>query len=96
MYAGKECSKWQRIKVNQIWQEHKNNWEYALDKIAHLEEEKINVNDLEKILIEIFQKDNNILESNNNSLKSNLRRAIRIYDYLKYGKKSFLSRSIQQ
>ncbi len=40
--------------VNEIWQEHKNNWEHALDKIAHLEEEKINVNDLEKILIEIF------------------------------------------
>lgn len=78
--------------VNEIWQEHKNNWEHALDKIAHLEEEKINVNDLEKILIEIFQKDNNILESNNNSLKSNLRRAIRIYDYLKYGKKE-LSKS---
>ena len=73
--------------VNEIWKEHGNNWLYALDKIAHLDEEKINVEDLEKILIEIFKKDNNVLESNDNSLKSNLRRAIRIYDYLKYGKK---------
>ena len=73
--------------VNEIWKEHGNNWLYALDKIAHLDEKKINVEDLEKILIEIFKKDNNVLESNDNSLKSNLRRAIRIYDYLKYGKK---------
>lgn len=40
--------------VNEIWKEHGSNWLYALDKIAHLDEEKINVEDLEKILIEIF------------------------------------------
>ncbi len=72
--------------IEEIWREHNNNWEHALNQIAHLEEDKINIEDLEKILIEIFKKDNDILESNNNSLKSNLRRAIRIYDYLKYGK----------
>ena len=73
--------------VHEIWEEYGDNWLQALDKIAHLREENINVEELEKILIYIFKKDNNILESNNNSLKSNLRRAIRIYDYLKYGKK---------
>lgn len=73
--------------VNEIWKEYNNNWEHALFDIAQLEEDKIDVQDLEQILIAIFKKDNNILESNNNSLKSNLRRAIRIYDYLKYGKK---------
>ena len=71
--------------IEEIWKEH-NNWEHALSQIAHLEEDKIDIEDLEKILIEIFKKDNDILESNNNILKSNLRRAIRIYDYLKYGK----------
>ena len=74
--------------VSEIWKEYGNNWLHALDKIAHLEEEKINIEELEEILIEIFKKDNNILESDNNSLKSNLRRAIRIYDYLKYGRKT--------
>ncbi len=72
--------------VSEIWKENNNNWAHALDKIAHLEEEKINIHELEQILVEIFKKDNNILESENGSLKSNLRRAIRIYDYLKYGK----------
>ena len=74
--------------MSEIWKEHGSNWLYALDKIAHLEEEKINIEELEEILIEIFKKDNNILESDNNSLKSNLRRAIRIYDYLKYGRRT--------
>ena len=74
--------------VSEIWKAYGNNWLHALDKIAHLEEEKINIEELEEILIEIFKKDNNILESDNNSLKSNLRRAIRIYDYLKYGRKT--------
>lgn len=73
--------------VNEIWAEFSNNWLQALDKIAYLEESKINVDELEKILVEIFKKDNDILESGNNSLKSNLRRVIRIYDYLKYGRK---------
>ena len=79
-----------RIKYNsvkEIWNEYSYDWLHALDKIAYLDESKIDVNDLEKILIEILKKDNNILETGNNSLKSNLRRAIRIYDYLKYGDK---------
>ena len=74
--------------VNEIWKHHSDNWLHALDKIAYLKEENINVDDLERILIYIFKKENNILESNeNSSLKSNLRRAIRIYDYIKYSKK---------
>lgn len=73
--------------VKQIWEEYSNNWSYALDKIAHLEESKINVSELEYVLREIFKKDNNIFESDKEGVKSHLRRCIRIYDYLKYGNK---------
>ena len=71
--------------VKEIWEEYNNDWVHALDKISYLTEEKINVNELEKILIEIFKKDSNILDGKNDVLKSNLRRCIKIYDYLKYG-----------
>lgn len=73
--------------VEEIWKEYRDNWSHALDKIAHLEEEKINVSQLEYVLSEIFKKDNNIFESNKEGVKSHLRRCIRIYDYLKYGDK---------
>lgn len=79
-----------RVKYNsikEIWEENSNDWLHALDKIAYLKEEKINVDELEDVLTEIFKKDNNIFESNNERLKSHLRRCIRIYDYLKYGDK---------
>ena len=72
--------------INEIWKENSNDWLHALDKIAYLQEEKINVNELENVLTEIFRKDNNIFESDNERLKSHLRRCIRIYDFLQYGK----------
>lgn len=57
-----------------------------LEKIAYLEETQIDLTKLEEILVDIFKKNPNILEEPDTTyIKSNLRRAIRIYDYLKYG-----------
>lgn len=73
--------------VNEIWKAHKDKPHYALDKIAYLLEDNINTDELKSILIEIFKKYPDVLDSTNDALKSNLRRAIRIYDYLKYKSK---------
>jgi len=55
-----------------------------LSLIAHLEENEINIDDLERILFDIFSKEPNILST---IYSTDVRRLIRIYDYLKFGKK---------
>lgn len=72
--------------VKEIWDDNKNKPAYALDKIAYLTEDAININDLKNVLLEIFEENINVLDSSDEFLKSNLRRSIRIYDYLKYKK----------
>jgi hypothetical protein len=61
-----------------------------LIKIAYLHEDEILVEDLEQELLRIFKTHPTILEPADNYFsqpeKSNLRRLIRIYDYLKYKK----------
>ena len=60
--------------------------------IAHLQEDEINITELEDVLTDIFRKNRNILspkdrkDSRAQALASNIRRLIRIYDYIKYGK----------
>lgn len=77
--------------VLEIWNGEKSNLERATRLIACLEENEINVIDLEMILKEIFSKDKNILNNNkNNAIKTNIRRLIKIYDYLKYKKPKLL------
>ena len=60
--------------------------------IAYLNEHKINLVELEKYLKNVFEKNPNILENSDKNIKTNLRRVIRIYDYLKglpnYAKKT--------
>lgn len=55
--------------------------------IAHLTEDEINVDDLEEYLKSLFAKNPDVLETALSAEKTNLRRIIRLYDYLKYGKK---------
>lgn len=55
--------------------------------IAHLEESEINVDDLERYLSDRLTSNPQIFEKLTSDEKTNLRRLIRIYDYLKYGKK---------
>lgn len=71
--------------VNQIWRNEKHNLEKATRLIAHLKEEQIDLKELENVLNEIFEEDVFVLQ---NQIKAgtNIRRLIRIYDYLKWGK----------
>ncbi|MDF2885787.1 MAG: hypothetical protein K0R23_172 [Lacrimispora sp.] len=69
--------------VNDIWEKEKN-LNKATYLIAHLTQEQICVDDLEKILNKIFSNNRDILETETQNTKTNIRRLIRIYDCLKY------------
>ena len=51
--------------------------------IAYLKKEQVNLIDLENYLKSKFEQDNDILKNSKPSTRTNLRRLIRIYDYLK-------------
>ena len=51
--------------------------------IAYLRKEKINLIELENNLKSRFEQDNNILSNSKQTTRTNLRRLIRIYEYLK-------------
>ncbi len=71
--------------VDSIWQNEKMSLERATRLISHLKEEQIDINELESVLKEIFSNDINILE-NAGSASTHIKRLIRVYDYLKWGK----------
>lgn len=58
----------------------------AIRLIGFLPEEKVCAEDLKNILEEIFNKDPNHLETLSSSQRSPLRKVIRMYDYLQWGK----------
>ena len=72
--------------IKQIWDNEKESLERATRLIAHLTEEHMDVNELESVLLEIFDKDINILQNAKSPIRTNIRRLILIYDYLKWGK----------
>ncbi len=72
--------------VKQIWNQEKSSFERATRLISHLEEDQINVGELEEILKELFEEDVNLLKNVNPGVRTNVRRLILIYDYLKWGK----------
>ena len=56
--------------------------------MAHLPEDKISIDELETILKDLFEQNRNILyEETTPPVKTNIRRLILIYDYLKWGKR---------
>lgn len=71
----------------QIWTEEKGNRIKALRLLANLPENQIDIDRYQRILEEIFAEDNNILSLLKSSDRSNLKRMIRIYDFLRYGQK---------
>lgn len=77
--------------VKGIWENEKNDIAKALRLIAYLTEDQINIDELECILIELFTENKNILQDVEGLERSDIRRAIRIYDYLKWGKGKGLS-----
>lgn len=72
--------------VQQIWENEKNNLEKATRLIAYLPEERMSLTELEDILVGIFEEDVNILQYVNQTTRTNIKRLVRIYDYLKWGK----------
>ncbi len=72
--------------VMQIWENEKESLDRATYLIAHLVEEKISVDELETVLKEIFDNDTNVLQNSKPAVRTNVKRLIRIYDYLKWGK----------
>ena len=73
--------------VKQIWENEKMFIERATYLIAHLEEQDIDIQELENVLKEIFEHDVNVLQNSKPAIRTNVRRLIMIYDYLKWGNK---------
>ncbi len=72
--------------VQDIWKNEKS-LEKATRLLAHLEETQINIDDLEEVLKQIFDKHSNILDDGTQVERTNIRRLIRVYDWMKYGVK---------
>lgn len=72
--------------VKQVWENEKSSLEKATSIIAHLTENSIDVNELEVVLKEIFENDINVLQNSQPAIRTNIRRLIMIYDYIKWGK----------
>ena len=84
----KDRAKLEKYKsVNQVWNQEKDNLDRATRYIACLREDQINVDDLGYILKSLFEENVNILDNEKQAVRTNVRRLIRIYDYLKWGKK---------
>lgn len=74
--------------MQELWDQEKENEQKAIRLLGYMPEESMDVNVLENILREIFERTPNCLgaEEFSNNYKSNIRRLIRIYDFLKYAK----------
>lgn len=82
--------------VKEVWNSERKILSKATLIIAHLEEDKINVDELESVLREIFTSNKEILlfkDKKDSNLRSNIRRLIRIYDYLRWGTKNSLTKA---
>ena len=73
--------------VLDLWNQEKTDLKRAIRLLPCCPEEKITADDLELILLELFKQDPTILSSKTLCAPSDLKRIIRIYDYLKWGQK---------
>ncbi len=71
-----------------LWEAEKKNRTRAFRLLNWLPEEKMQVNELKMILEGIFEEDVDILQHATSAEKTDLRRLIRFYDYLRWGKDS--------
>lgn len=71
--------------VKEVWENEKGNLNKAARLLAYLPEDKVDVNELEKILKGLFE-EKNFLDDVGSEVRTNVRRLIRMYDYLKWGK----------
>lgn len=72
--------------MSEIWMQEKHDQNKAVRLLGFLPFEKVNVDDLEQILKEIFGNNPNCIGEAEGMNKSNIRKLIRIYDFLKYKK----------
>lgn len=77
--------------VKEIWEFEKESMERAVRLIPYLTEDQFDIDELEQVLKEIFMNDIDILKNVSANVRSDIRRLIRIYDYLKWGKVKELS-----
>lgn len=73
--------------VTEIWNLEADTLEKKTWLLAHLPEDKISIDELETILKDLFEQNRNILHEEKAPVKTNIRRLILIYDYLKWGKR---------
>lgn len=71
--------------VKQIW-ENETSIEKATRLMSYLSEEQIVLEDLEEVLVELFEDDVNFLENCSMAERTNVKRLIMIYDCLKWRK----------
>lgn len=72
--------------MREIWEQERDNQSKAIRLLGFLPYENVSVDDLEMILKEIFANHPNYISMVEGMNKSNIRKLIRIYDYLKYKK----------
>ena len=75
------------LSAKDLWDKEKAERKKAVSHLSWLPEEKMDVNDLEMILKEIFDADNDFFSHSTANEKTDMRRLIRYYDYLKWGRK---------
>lgn len=68
----------------------------CLQNLAYLKPERIDVDELKELLISVFKQHESSWETFTQGEKSDFKRAIRIYDLLKYGKKKSPSQSLHE
>lgn len=73
--------------VLDLWNKEKSVLKRACWRLTCMPEEKINVEELELVLKEMFKLDPGILSNKTMWTPSDVKRLIRIYDYLKWGQK---------
>ena len=72
--------------ILQIWEEEKSNLSRAFRLMSSLPEDKVNPERLETILREILENNPSALDDLPQNDRSTLKKLIRIYDYITYGK----------
>lgn len=72
--------------MREVWLQEKTNQNRAIRLLGFLPFEDINVDELEQILKEIFGNNPDYISMIEGSNKSNIKKLIRIYDFLKYKK----------
>ena len=72
--------------MKEVWEQEKHNQSKAIRLLGFLPYEKVNAEELGQVLKEIFENDPDCISNAVGMNKSNIRKLIRIYDFLKYKK----------